>query len=132
MSDKPFVASEKPFVAEACPPMSHASASNGLSDIETHMKNAPCNRPLNVGTVLKCCDVIPQDLMADRGRTIVMHAEELRRLNKKLEVIEQIHTAPAIYIAAAVEVVRRRAFRDDNLRLQLLGSSSFNQAQFNC
>jgi hypothetical protein len=26
--------------------MSHASASNGLSDIETHIENAPCNRPL--------------------------------------------------------------------------------------
>jgi hypothetical protein len=25
--------------------MSHASASNGLSDIETHIENAPCNRP---------------------------------------------------------------------------------------
>jgi hypothetical protein len=37
--------SDKPFVAEACPPMSHASASNGLSDIDTHIKNAPCNRP---------------------------------------------------------------------------------------
>jgi hypothetical protein len=38
--------SDKPFVAEACPPMSHGSASNGLSDIETHIENAPCNRPL--------------------------------------------------------------------------------------
>jgi hypothetical protein len=28
--------------------MSHASASNGLSDIETHIENAPCNRPLKV------------------------------------------------------------------------------------
>jgi hypothetical protein len=37
--------SDKPFVAEACPPMSHASASNGLLDIETHIENAPCNRP---------------------------------------------------------------------------------------
>jgi hypothetical protein len=37
---------DKPFVAEACPPMSHASASNGLSDIETHIENAPSNRPL--------------------------------------------------------------------------------------
>jgi hypothetical protein len=45
-SVKPFVASDKPFVAEACPPMLHASASNGLSDIETHIKNASCNRPL--------------------------------------------------------------------------------------
>jgi hypothetical protein len=38
--------SDKRFVAEACPPMSHASASNGLSDIETHIENAPCNQPL--------------------------------------------------------------------------------------
>jgi hypothetical protein len=37
---------DKPFVVEAWPPMSHASASNGLSDIETHIENAPCNRPL--------------------------------------------------------------------------------------
>jgi hypothetical protein len=29
--------------------MWHASASNGLSDIETHIENAPCNRPLNIG-----------------------------------------------------------------------------------
>jgi hypothetical protein len=28
--------------------MSHASASNGLSDIETHIENAPCNRPLSI------------------------------------------------------------------------------------
>jgi hypothetical protein len=39
--------SDKPFVVEACPLMSHASASNGLSDIETLIENAPCNRPLN-------------------------------------------------------------------------------------
>jgi hypothetical protein len=38
--------SDKPFVAEACPLMLQASASNGLSDIETHIENAPCNRPL--------------------------------------------------------------------------------------
>jgi hypothetical protein len=31
--------SGKPFDAEAC--------DIGLSDIKTHIKNAPCNRPLN-------------------------------------------------------------------------------------
>jgi hypothetical protein len=40
--------SDKPFVAEACPPMLHASASNGLSDIKTHIENAPCNQPLTL------------------------------------------------------------------------------------
>lgn len=51
-----------------------------------------------------------QNQMAEVGQLIVMHAEELRRLNRKLEAIEQIHAAPSIYIATAVEVVRRRAF----------------------
>jgi hypothetical protein len=41
---------DKPIVAEACPPMLHASASSGLSDIETHILNAPCNRPLHTHT----------------------------------------------------------------------------------
>jgi hypothetical protein len=34
-----------------CPPMSHASASNGLSDIETQIENAPCNRPQSEGDI---------------------------------------------------------------------------------
>ena len=54
--------------------------------------------------------VFIQDQMAEVGRTLLMHAEEIRRLTRKMEVIEQIHTAPAIYMATAVEVVRRKAF----------------------
>jgi hypothetical protein len=54
--------SDKAFVAEACPPMSHASASNGLSDIETHSENAPCNRPLTRTDFYKAesrCFILP-------------------------------------------------------------------------
>jgi hypothetical protein len=40
--------SDKPFDAEACDIGGQASATNGLSDIETHIKNALCNRPLKV------------------------------------------------------------------------------------
>ena len=54
--------------------------------------------------------VFIQDQMAEVGRTLLMHAEEIRRLTRKMEVIEQIHTAPAIYMAMALEVVRRKAF----------------------
>jgi hypothetical protein len=36
--------SDKPFVAEAYPPMLHASASNGLSDMKTHIKNSLCSK----------------------------------------------------------------------------------------
>ncbi len=39
--------SDKPFDAEACDIGGQASATNGLSDIKTHIKNAPCNRPFN-------------------------------------------------------------------------------------
>ena len=56
-----------------------------------------------------------QDQMAEVGQTLLMHAEEVRRLNRKMEVIEQIHTAPAMYMATAVEVVRRKAFSDHYL-----------------
>ena len=59
--------------------------------------------------------VFIQDQMAEVGRTLLMHAEEVRRLNRKMEVIEQIHTAPAIYMATAVEVVRRKAFSNHYL-----------------
>jgi hypothetical protein len=38
--------SDKPFDAEACDIGGHASATNGLSDMKTHIENAPCNRPL--------------------------------------------------------------------------------------
>jgi hypothetical protein len=40
--------SEKPFDAEACPPMLHATASNGLLDMVMNVENAPSNRPLKV------------------------------------------------------------------------------------
>jgi hypothetical protein len=39
--------SDKPFDAEACDIGGQASATNGLSDPETQIENAPCNRPLD-------------------------------------------------------------------------------------
>jgi hypothetical protein len=38
--------SDKPFDAEACDIGGQASATNGLSDMKTHIENAQCNRPL--------------------------------------------------------------------------------------
>jgi hypothetical protein len=40
--------SDKPFDAEACDICGQASATNGLSDMETHIENAPCDLPLKV------------------------------------------------------------------------------------
>lgn len=49
-----------------------------------------------------------------------MHIQELRRLKQKLEVIEQLHAAPSMYIASAVEVVRRKAFSERYLSKVIL------------
>ena len=59
--------------------------------------------------------VFIQNQISKVGQLIVMHNEELRRLSRKLDVIEQIHLAPSIYLATAVEVVRRRAFAEQFL-----------------
>lgn len=36
--------------------------------------------------------------------------ENLKRLRKHLEVLQQIHLAPAIYLTAITEVIRRKTF----------------------
>jgi hypothetical protein len=38
--------SDKPFDEEACDIGGQASATNGLTDMKTHIENALCNRPL--------------------------------------------------------------------------------------
>lgn len=49
------------------------------------------------------------------------------RFKRKLEVIEQLHTAPSMYIATAVEVVRRRAFSERYLEKSADLSDKFTQ-----
>ena len=60
--------------------------------------------------------VFIQNQVSEVGQLIMMHVEELRRLKRKLDVVEQIHMAPSIYLATAVEVVRRRAFSQQYLK----------------
>ena len=43
--------------------------------------------------------------MADHGHKLVLYHEELRRLGRRLEVMEQLHLAPSIYVATVVEVM---------------------------
>lgn len=39
-----------------------------------------------------------------------MHRENVRRLTGLLQVVEQIHRAPRVYVGAITEVARRHAF----------------------
>ncbi len=78
-----------------------------------------CNRCLNSKNELSAnlhqrmkWIVFVQNKMSEVVQKLVMHKEELSRLRRKLDVIEQVHLAPSIYMATAVEVVRRRAFAE--------------------
>ena len=70
---------------------------------------------VNLYTRLKWVMFI-QRQMAENGQQLVLYHEELKRLSRRLEVIEQLHLAPSIYLATVVEVVRRRSFSEQYLK----------------
>lgn len=51
-----------------------------------------------------------EDKIWELDSLLVYFHEHLQRLRKHLEVFQQLHLAPGIYMNAIVEVVRRRAF----------------------
>lgn len=48
--------------------------------------------------------------VADIDEKILVHRENIRRLRLHLEIVQQIHLAPKLYVFAVREVVRRRLF----------------------
>ena len=66
-----------------------------------------------------------QRQMAESGQQLVLYHEELRRLSRRLEVMEQLHLAPSIYLATVVEVVRRRSFSQHYLKKAGLVAGTF-------
>ena len=65
--------------------------------------------------------------MADHAQKLVLYHEELRRLSRRLEVMEQLHLAPSIYLATLVEVVRRRSFSQQYLKKAGLIAGTFGE-----
>ena len=66
--------------------------------------------------------------MADHGHQLVLYHEELRRLGRRLEVMEQLHLAPSIYVATVVEVMMMMVIlitNDDDY--QVVRRRSFSQ-----
>ena len=68
-----------------------------------------------------------QRQMADHAQKLVLYHEELRRLSRRLEVMEQLHLAPSIYLATLVEVVRRRSFSQQYLKKAGLIAGTFGE-----
>lgn len=48
--------------------------------------------------------------LAELDEKILVHRENIRRLRNHMEIVQQIHLAPKIYVSAVAEVVRRRVF----------------------
>lgn len=79
---------------------------------------------VNLHTRLKWVMFI-QRQMAENGQQLVLYHEELRRLSRRLEVMEQLHLAPSIYLATVIEVVRRRSFSQQYLKKAELIAGTF-------
>ena len=57
----------------------------------------------------------------------MLYNNEMIRVTKRMEVIDQLHLAPSIYLATVVEVVRRRAFSDHFLQKAVMLADNFSQ-----
>lgn len=97
-----------------------------ITSIRKRCAKAKQELSFNLYTRLKWVMYI-QRQMAEAGQQLVLYHEELRRLSKRLEVMEQIHLAPSIYIATVVEVVRRRAFSQNYRKKTTLIASTFGE-----
>lgn len=51
-----------------------------------------------------------EDHILEIDQKLVIYHENLKRLRRHLEILQQIHLAPATYLCAVAEVVRRRTF----------------------
>ena len=68
-----------------------------------------------------------QGKMSEHAQKLILYHEELRRLSRRLEVMEQLHLAPSIYLATLVEVVRRRSFSQQYLKKAGLIAGTFGE-----
>lgn len=58
------------------------------------------------------------------GKLMIYH-ENLKRLKKRLDILKQIHEAPQVYAKLVVEVVRRRKFSTQFLKVTTLLQYNF-------
>ncbi|XP_013399384.1 RB1-inducible coiled-coil protein 1 isoform X2 [Lingula anatina] len=64
---------------------------------------------INLHTRLRWIMYVEKTIVDTDNRLIVQH-ETLRRLKKRMEILNQMYDAPKVYAAAVVEVVRRKKF----------------------
>lgn len=98
---------------------------NQLRDIRRRCTKAKEELSVNIYHRLKWIMYVENKMMEVDGKLMMYH-ESLKRLRRHLEVLQQIHLAPQMYMNAVAEVVRRRTFSQaflvwaSNLACQLL------------
>lgn len=80
-----------------------------LSDIRRRCVKAKSELGVNLHHRLKWV-MYMENLMVNIDQQMIVYHESLRRMRTHLEILQQIHLAPAMYLSAVSEVVRRRAF----------------------
>ncbi|XP_014479300.1 PREDICTED: RB1-inducible coiled-coil protein 1 isoform X2 [Dinoponera quadriceps] len=98
---------------------------NHVRDIRRRCTKAKEELSVNIYHRLKWIMYVENKMMEVDSK-LVMYNESLKRLRRHLEVLQQIHLAPQMYMSAVAEVVRRRTFSQaflvwaSNLACQLL------------
>ncbi|XP_034176502.1 autophagy-related 17 isoform X2 [Osmia lignaria lignaria] len=98
---------------------------NQLRDIRRRCTKAKEELSVNIYHRLKWIMYVENKMMEVDSKLVIYH-ESLKRLRRHLEVLQQIHLAPQMYMNAVAEVVRRRTFSQaflvwaSNLACQLL------------
>lgn len=80
-----------------------------LCDIKRRCLNSKNELNSNLHNRLRWVTFIEQR-MVETNHKMVLYHENLKRLQRFLEILQQIHFAPTTYLNAVVEVVRRREF----------------------
>lgn len=80
-----------------------------ICDIRRRCMKAKEELSVNLYHRLKWVMYVESQIQETDQKLVIYH-ENLKRLRRHLEVIQQIHLAPVTYLSAIAEVVRRRAF----------------------
>lgn len=80
-----------------------------LRDIRKRCAKAKDELSTNLHTRLRWIMYVEKKI-CDCDATIIMYHENIRRIKRRLEIIDQVNDAPRVYILAVAEVVKRRQF----------------------
>ncbi|XP_067677327.1 RB1-inducible coiled-coil protein 1-like isoform X2 [Haliotis asinina] len=98
-----------------------------LRDIKKKCRMAKEELSINLHTRLRWVMFVEKKICDVDGK-LMIYRENLKRLQKRLDILHQIHDAPRVYAELVVEVVRRRKFSTQFL--EWAGNLALESSQF--